>query len=197
MQVAQFTVEPTSHIHFEPFCQSPKFIPQFARKPFAELVKEFADVREFSLPFVSLNGKKFLQLLTGNVQAAKFKVFKLWDEPNGSFASVDFPFHPVNYPLQHPHVLAETWPQKVPIFVLAEPIDEEDFRWVRYPLPHFKPVPKVVSHVVATKWQHRHWISPQDTDLVDRSRGRFGSHACPTKNTVLPTETLIDEWDRR
>src|ERR1700710_2442213 len=64
--------------------------------------------------------------------------------------------HTIYDPLQHAKVFAIPGPQELPVRILAEPVDVEDFGCGAEVAAHPDPVPEIVAHVVATKGQHGH-----------------------------------------
>jgi hypothetical protein len=67
--------------------------------------------------------------------------------------------NPVNDPLEHAHIFAETGPQKLPVGILAEPIDQKNAGRFADRALHFDPVAKIVAHMIAAEREHRHGIA--------------------------------------
>src|SRR5881275_655113 len=52
---------------------------------------------------------------------------------------------------------------------------------------------EIVADVVATEWQHRHWIAAHSSDSAGGGCSCFRSHGRAEVNTVGPIERLIDK----
>src|SRR6516164_9525914 len=79
----------------------------------------------------------------------------------------------IGNPLQDPHILAVARPDECAISILAEPVDQEGFRWMGKPAVHPEPVTDVIRDVVATEGQHRHRIATNNTYLPCSCCGRL------------------------
>src|SRR5206468_1497401 len=77
----------------------------------------------------------------------------------------------VDDPLEHPHVVAETRPEKSPIGILAKPVYVKDERRIRQASTDLKPVPEVIAHAVSAKGQHCHRVTSHLTNRARRGGG--------------------------
>lgn len=68
------------------------------------------------------------------------------------------PVHSAADPVQHADVLSEAGPDKLALFVQAEPVDVEDLGHVAARLVEVQPVLQVIAKVVAHEWPHGHWV---------------------------------------
>ena len=55
---------------------------------------------------------------------------------------------------------------------------------------------KIVTYVVAAKWQHRHRVAPHLPNRTRRCRRRLTGHRRPHENAVRPPHRLVDERHR-
>ena len=58
---------------------------------------------------------------------------------------------------------------------------------------HIQPVLPVISHVIATKREHGHWIVTQHADFSCGGRRFFAAQRGSQESTMSPIERLIDK----
>ena len=92
----------------------------------------------------------------------------------------------VNDPLEHPHVIAKTRPEKFPIGTLAKPVYVKDEWRIRQTSTDFKPVLEVIAHAISAKGQHCHRVTSHLTNRARRGSGGFRSHGRADINAVSP-----------
>ncbi len=103
----------------------------------------------------------------------------------------------VQYPFQHPHVLAVAGPQELPVGIPTEPVDEEHPRRIVKAVPYLQPMVEVIGDVVAAERQHRHRVASNFALLAGGGGGGFGTHGGRQVNTVGPVGRLHHQRYRR
>mmetsp|Transcript_93186 Transcript_93186/g.156578 ORF Transcript_93186/g.156578 Transcript_93186/m.156578 type:complete len:305 (+) Transcript_93186:1140-2054(+) len=103
--------------------------------------------------------------------------------------------HTLTHPLQHTGILPKTRPDESPFSICLEPIGVEDLGCkIAKLFAEVHPVSKVISHIVATEWQHSKWITAHSTNgalcCSRQLRADDGSH----EHTMLPAESFRHQW---
>src|SRR5579863_1973080 len=93
-------------------------------------------------------------------------------------------------------ILSETWPNIFPLVILSEPIHMKNSGRVLCIFPHLNPMLKIVSHVVAAKWEHRKRIVTELADLSLCCCSHLGGHRSTEQNAVIPAERFDNEWNQ-
>src|SRR5690349_14618194 len=95
-----------------------------------ELGQKLALVLSLAQPIVAIDRKQRLGVLRGQAKVARADRLGRGHDANLRLARRDLPVsraeHLVTHPAQHTHVLAEAWPDVVPLIVRTEPVDLED-----------------------------------------------------------------------
>ncbi len=113
------------------------------------------DVGDFIAPFVRVHVKRGLQPLRRKVQTASVQTTCRGSPANRRFYRLAAALNTLAHPDQCAHVFAEAGPQKFADFILAEPVDLEEFGWVGQSGADLDPVMEVIAHVVAAEREHR------------------------------------------
>src|SRR4029078_12461640 len=97
-----------------------------------ERFEEFLLAGELCFPLVRFHGNQFISLLLGNsLESFEIEVLGTGNVTNRSFSSAVLPSAAVANPLEHPHVVAKTGPEKFSIGTFAEPVYVENERRIR------------------------------------------------------------------
>src|ERR1700722_16922411 len=80
----------------------------------------------FLAPRIAVESLQSFELVSWKIGAFPFHIFVARHPADRSFFSQRAAVRPVHNPFQHTHVFAESWPQEMSFFVLAEPVDVEN-----------------------------------------------------------------------
>src|SRR5208337_4600371 len=145
---------------------------QALRQMRAETVKVFADKRNLGKPSVNIHAQQRVELCGGDVQAVGIEIGRPWKPSNRCFQSMSLALATLEDPFQHPAVLAVARPEKLAVFVGAEPVHVKDLRkFCSLPLSDPKIVREVIAHVVAAERKHGHGIAAKLSNLARGGRG--------------------------
>src|SRR5215470_9682796 len=162
---------------------------KLARQVLTELFEQLIVERELVPPLIVSNRRNGCEVLGRHFLGPRpINVVVRWDPPDRGLHGARPTLAALHDPLQHSHVLTEPRPGELPVGVGAKPVDQENMRLVSEPPAHFEPVAKVITHVVADEWNHRHWVAPHHADLTGRGRGRFRPHRRTEVDTGIPIE---------
>src|ERR1700690_1063099 len=137
-----------------------------ARKARTDRLEEPPNRFQLGLPLVEVEMRRLVDLLVGDVEPRKVEVPGLRHPAERRLLAPDAHPRAVHDPLEDAHVLSVPRPEKVAAAVFAEPIDEKHLGGVDEAGLHGEPVPKIASHVVAAKGEHRERIAPDAAGLA-------------------------------
>ena len=167
--------------------------PQFLRQPVSEGLEERGDFLGLLIPNVAVDREQLVQLFAGDVQTGQIQTLRRGDVADGRLDRVRVASAPVQNPLDHSQVLAESGPQELAVLVLAEPIGVEDLGRPAHPPPHLQPMLEVLAHVVTAERQHRHRIAARFALLAELGSRPFRAHRRADKRAVFPVECLVHQ----
>ncbi len=120
-----------------------------------EAHEEFFVGEGFLAPVFFVDGLSLVELDRAEVfQPFEIEIFEERHPAEGTFFGADAVMAAVHDPFEDAHILAETGPEEVAVFVFTEPIDVEDAGEMFDFLPHIEPVPEVIAHVIAAEGEH-------------------------------------------
>src|SRR5687768_7123367 len=140
----------------------------------AESIEKIALTLEIIFPALAVNAEELIDIGLGYFQSIAGQTRGFGYVTDRRFICLTAPLGAFDDPAQHAQVLAESGPEKSAALVALEPIDAENFRRIGYLLGHRQPMAPVVAHVVATKRQHRHRITPHHTHRACGCRSSLG-----------------------
>ena len=169
---------------------------QFLRNDAAEGIEKLLVPGQFFLPLLVIDAEKFDDVFVLDVELIKIEIVRAGQPADRRLNRVPCSFAAIDDPFEHPHVLAETWPEKFSVCAFAKPVHVKNERRIGEALPDLEPMPEVIADVVAAKRQHRHRIAPNLANRSGRGRGCFRSHRRADVNPLLPVERLKHERHR-
>src|SRR5262249_32080876 len=101
---------------------------ELRRQPIAELGEELAQRGRFLPPVGGIDREQLAHRLRRDVEAGGVEGADRRQQPDGRLDGLARARAPIRRPPQHPQVLAEAWPQELPVRALAKPVDVEDAR---------------------------------------------------------------------
>src|SRR6266516_5154457 len=169
---------------------------QLLRNDASERIEKLFVFSQFSLPLLVIDAEKFDDGFVLDVELIEIEIVRAGQTADGRLNRAPGSFAAMDDPFEHPHVLAETGPEKFPVRAFAKPVHVKNKRRIGEALSDLKPMPEVIADVVAAKWQHRHGITPNLANRSGCARGCFRSHRRAEINAVLPVKRLKHERHR-
>src|SRR6516165_4029987 len=124
-----------------------------------ELDEQFVLGNYLFFPILDVNLQCPVKVRSIVIHSPQLDVLRQGHPAKGRFLRSYPPPATVDYPLENPHILAKTGPEKFFGRTLPEPVHVKDpWRSLQF-LPHLQPVSKVFPHVVPAEGKHRHWIA--------------------------------------
>jgi hypothetical protein len=141
------------------------------------------------LPRRAVDRLNLVERPPGEVQALPLHVVEMRRPADWCLLTPNTAMYAIDDPLEHAHIFAVARPQKLAVGILRNQFTWKtrgvmlSFRCI------FKPVTKVVAHVVSAEWQHGHRIATDRAHLASGGSRRLRTHCGADVNAGGPVST--------
>ena len=119
---------------------------QFLRHDAAQRIEKFLVLgSNLFLPLLVIDAEKFDDVFVLDVELIKIEIVRAGQPANGRLNRAPCFFAAIDDPFEHPHVLAETGPEKFPVRAFAKPVHVKNERRIGEALPDIEPMPEVIA----------------------------------------------------
>ena len=155
-----------------------------------QLLEQLSVQRQLLFPCCFIDAGHGVELLLRKRQAGPGQVLITWSHAHHVVGALACAFNAVNHPLQHAHVLAVAWPDKLAVVTFSKPVGGVDFRQdgtcFGQLFTHVQPVLEVVAHVVARERQHGERVTADHTGLAGGGGSCFAAHGGGHVHALYP-----------